>query len=101
MGDMEFGLSSQEKSLTREPANKIERGAKKYSEMIDKGSKKADEMNLPFSFAAKKKSSKLDVTCGCPKCETMAAVSKNTVMVVCRSCNDLYNVDDSTILSVR
>ncbi len=101
MGDMEFGLTSAEKSSTREPANKTERGAKKYKAMIDKSSKDADKKNLPFSFGVETKSSKLDVTCACPKCETVSAVSKNTVMLVCRSCNDLYNIDESTIISAR
>jgi hypothetical protein len=101
MGDMEFGLSSNEKSSTREPANKIERGSKKYLSMIDKGSKNADKKNLPFSFGGKTKSSKLDTTCMCPICGNTSAVSKNTVMVACHSCRNLYNVDASTITSTR
>lgn len=96
--DMEFGLTSREKSPNREAANKHTMGNKKYLSRIDKDSKSGGA-DLQFSFSAPKKSSSASVLCECPSCETCTKVTKTTVIVVCSKCKKLFDVDEDTTIS--
>ena len=96
--NIEFGLTDKENSANREAANKHTRGSKKYKEMVQEQAGLADKKNLPYNFSVPKKSSARNVICQCPNCEDTAAVNKNTVMVICSHCKQIYSVTEENTL---
>jgi len=96
--DLEFGVNSRESSPNREAPNKHVKGSKKYKEMVDRGSKAADQKNLPFTFSKPKKPEKTPVDCQCPYCDRIISVTKTTVCVICAACKNFYHVNEETII---
>lgn len=90
----EFGLTDKENAPHREALNRHDMGNKKYLSKINKGSKEADQKNLPFTFSKPKNSAARVVGCWCPHCEAYTKVTKSTCMVVCRRCKELYDVTE-------
>ena len=85
--------TTHENSPNREAANKATRGSRRYKEMIDRDSKKTDFWkNMPFTFSkpAKRFNPRRDVFLLCGGCQNIAAVTKNTVAIVCPKCKDYF-----------
>jgi len=64
-----------------------EGGLQKHRDKIHRGSKAADNKNLPFEFSKPKKESSSYFECA--ECGRQFSAGKNTVMVICPDCNKL------------
>lgn len=74
----------------RESANRMAMGSKKYKEKIHRESKFADDnKNLPFKFSKPRKYKPLNTRFVCEKCSHEAAVSEETIVVICSVCKHL------------
>jgi hypothetical protein len=72
-------------------------GLKRHNERIHRESKFADDnMNLPFSFS-KPKNPQRRKTVKCTNCGNIKSVNKNTIGVVCNSCNVYSSVEEVNI----
>lgn len=72
-------------------------GDKRYKEMIDRDSKRADTWsNLPFTFSkpAKRTQAIRDILFSCPSCERVTGVSKYTVGIVCVQCKTYTTISE-------
>jgi len=94
MSFTEFGLSSAENSSHREAPNKHNIGNKRYSEKVSRGSKEAEKKNLPFTFSKPQRDLPRCIVCCCTECGSYTRVTKNTVMVICSVCKNLFSVTE-------
>ena len=80
-------------SKTRESVLEQQMGPRQYREMIHRGSKEADQKNLPFTFPKKSliKGGKT-VWYICDSCGKSLAGSKKTYIIICSSCKKLIYV---------
>ena len=65
-------------------------GLQKHREKIHRESKIADHKNLPFTFSKPPRRTGFS-TFECEECGCVMSLPKNTVMVICSTCNDLRN----------
>jgi hypothetical protein len=71
-----------------------EGGVKKHNERIHRESKFVDDRkNLPFTFSKPVKSRK-NMDAFCKKCGRGISVSRNTVGIICPSCNLYVSVEE-------
>ena len=74
----------------RESANRMERGSKKYREMIHKDSKRIDDhANLPFTFGKPSKPKPTNTLFTCSNCGHESYVCEETLLVICSSCKHI------------
>ena len=84
-----------ENSPNREAPNKHLKGSKKYKDMIDRGSKAADQKNLPFTFSkpAKRTKAPENIYHLCFLCGHVSMVSRHRVSQTCSGCNQQTQVN--------
>lgn len=92
--------TSNELSSHREAPNAMEKGTRKYKEMISKDVKQAETWgNMPFTFSKPKKNvtARRDIYFQCD-CGRISAVSKNTCGIECGGCKNYVSVTEDKIL---
>ena len=76
----------------REAANAKRIGPRRYKERIDKGSKDADNKNLPFKFSKPGKDKVSTVLVVCITCGNSTLVNTDTILSLCNYCKTLNRV---------
>ena len=77
----------------RESTQSQTMGNKKYREMIHKDTKRIDNTSkLPFSFSKPQKSKPLNTAFLCENCGHTAAVTEETLLVICSGCKHINRV---------
>ena len=77
---------------SREAPNRAAMGSRKYKAMIDRGTKRDDAKNLPFTFSKRSKELGVSMSIWCPECGHEFRASRHTVYAVCSNCKGGFSV---------